>query len=148
MVSTTSAYGTQMTTAPLAGQAPALAAVSVGGAAGALGRYGLGLAFPHASGTFPWATFAVNVSGCLLIGALIVLVTEWRPAPPLVRPLLGTGVLGGYTTFSTYAVDAHEMLGAGRVAAAAAYVVGTLVAALIATWLGMRLARTTAGLPR
>lgn len=137
-----------MTTAPLAGQAPVLAAVAVGGAAGALGRYGLGLALPHASGAFPWATFAVNVTGCLLIGVLIVLVTEWRTAPALVRPLLGTGVLGGYTTFSTYAVDAHEMLGAGRVAAAAAYVVGTLVAAIVATWLGMWLARTATGLPR
>lgn len=135
-----------MTTAPLAGQTPALAAVAVGGAAGALGRYGLGTALPHA--TFPWATFAVNVSGCLLIGVLIVLVTEWRPAPVLLRPLLGTGVLGGYTTFSTYAVDAHQLLGAGRIATAVAYLVGTLVSALIATWSGMWLARTTTGLPR
>ena len=137
-----------MTTAPLAGQAPALAAVAVGGAAGALGRYGLGLALPHASGTLPWATSAVNVTGCLLIGVLIVLVTEWRHPHPLVRPLLGTGVLGGYTTFSTYAVDAHQMLGAGRITAAAAYVVGTLVTAVAATWLGMRLARAATGLPR
>lgn len=130
-----------MIAAPLHGQAPALAAVAVGGAAGALGRYGLGLAFPHAAGTFPWATFVINVTGCLLIGALIVLVTEWREAHPLVRPLLGTGVLGGYTTFSTYAVDAHQLLGAGRVAAAGAYVAGTLVAALAATWLGLTLTR-------
>jgi CrcB protein len=137
-----------MIAAPLAGQAPALAAVAAGGAAGALGRYGLGLAFPHGTGTFPWATFTINVTGCLLIGALIVLVTEWRAAHPIVRPLLGTGVLGGYTTFSTYAVDAHQMLGAGRISAAAAYVVGTLVAAVTATWLGMRLARTATGLPR
>lgn len=141
MASTTPRYGARVTTAPLAGQAPALAAVSAGGAAGALARYVLGLAFPHATGEFPWATFAVNVTGCLLIGALVVLVTEWRQAHPLVRPLLGTGVLGGYTTFSTYAVDAHQMLGAGRPAAAAAYVVGTLGAALAATWLGLALAR-------
>jgi CrcB protein len=137
-----------MTTAPLAGQAPALAAVAVGGALGALGRHGLGLALPHPTGSFPWATFAVNVTGCLLIGVLVVLVTEWREAHPLARPLLGTGVLGGYTTFSTYAVDAHQMLGAGRLVAAGAYVVGTLVAALAATWLGLRLTRLAVGLPR
>lgn len=137
-----------MTTAPLAGQAPALAAVAAGGAAGALARYGLGLALPHPDGAFPWATFTVNVTGCLLIGVLIVLVTEWRPGHPLARPLLGSGVLGGYTTFSTYAVDAHVLLGAGRLGAAAGYVVGTLVAALVATWLGMRLARAVTGLPR
>lgn len=130
-----------MTTGPLAGQAPALAAVAVGGAAGALARYSLGIAFPHAVGAFPWTTFGVNVSGCLLIGVLVVLVTEWREAHPLVRPALGTGVLGGYTTFSTYAVDAHQMAAAGRIAPAAAYVVGTLVASVAATWLGMRLAR-------
>lgn len=137
-----------MTTAPLAGQAPALVAVSVGGAVGALGRYGLGLALPHDAGAFPGATFAINVSGCLLIGALIVLVTEWRPVHPLVRPLLGTGVLGGYTTFSTYAVDAHLMAAAARYATAAAYVVGTLLAAVAATWVGMRLARAATGPPR
>ncbi|MBW0115206.1 fluoride efflux transporter CrcB [Pseudonocardia abyssalis] len=137
-----------MTTAPLAGQAPALAAVAVGGAAGALGRHGLGLAFPHPAGGFPWATFAINVTGCLLLGVLIVLVTERRAAHPLVRPLLGTGVLGGYTTFSTYAVDAHQMVAAGRVLGAAAYVVGTLAAALAATWLGIRLTRLASGLPR
>jgi len=137
-----------MTTAPLAGQAPALAAVSVGGAVGALARYGLGLVFPHDVGTLPWATFAINVSGCLLIGALVVLVTRWRAAHPLARPLLGTGVLGGYTTFSTYSVDAHQMLAAGRIGAAAAYVTGTLVAAVAATWLGMGLARAATGAPR
>lgn len=137
-----------MTTAPLAGQAPVLVAVSVGGAVGALARHGLGLALPHAPGAPPWATFAVNVSGCLLIGVLIVLVTEWRPVHPLVRPTLGTGVLGGYTTFSTYAVDAHLMVAAGRPVAAAAYVAGTLVAALAATWLGIRLARAATGSSR
>lgn len=79
---------------------------------------------------------------------LVVLVTERREAHPLVRPLLGTGVLGGYTTFSTYAVDAHQVLGAGRLVAAGAYVVGTLVAALVATWVGLRLTRLAVGLPR
>jgi CrcB protein len=125
-----------MTPHPLAGQGGALVAVSAGGALGALARYGIGL-----FGTVPWATFAVNVTGCLLIGALIVAVTEGPGAHPLARPFLGTGFLGGYTTFSTYAVDVHVVLGTGRVPEAVAYLVGTLVAALAATWLGARLAR-------
>lgn len=125
-----------MTPHPLAGHGRALATVSAGGALGALARYGLGPAGP-----FPWVTFGINVSGCLLIGALIVAVTEHPRAHPLARPFLGTGFLGGYTTFSTYAVDVHVLVGAGRVPEATAYLVGTLVAALAATWLGMRLAR-------
>ncbi|MDN5748565.1 MAG: fluoride efflux transporter CrcB [Pseudonocardia sp.] len=126
---------------PLAGQGPALAAVAVGGAVGALARHAVGVAAPHRPGTFPWAVFGVNVTGCLLIGVLIVAVTEGRRVPALARPFLGTGVLGGYTTFSTYAVDGLTLLGTGDVATAAAYVVGTLVAAVAATWLGLRLAR-------
>ena len=122
-------------------RAPALAAVAAGGALGALARYGAGLAVPQQSGTFPLATFLVNVVGCLLIGVLVVVLTERTGAHPLARPFLITGVLGGFTTFSTYAVDAELLLAAGRPATAGAYLAGTLAAALAATWLGMRLAR-------
>ena len=125
----------------LTGQAPVLAVIAVGGALGALARYGAGLALPHVPGTFPLATFLVNVVGCLLIGALIVLVTEVTTAHPLVRPFLGTGILGGFTTFSTYATDAEVLLRTGLVATAAAYLAGTLVAAVAATWLGIGLTR-------
>ncbi len=127
-----------MTPHPLTGQYGALVAVSAGGALGALARYGIGLAVPP--DPFPWATFGINVTGCLLIGALIVTVTQTPRAHPLVRPFLGTGFLGGYTTFSTYTVDVHGLAGAGHVLEAAGHLVGTLVAAIVATWLGMRLA--------
>lgn len=126
---------------PISGQGPALAVVAVGGVLGALARYGLGLALPHAPGTFPLATFGTNVVGCLLIGALLVVITERTAVHPLVRPFLATGFLGGFSTFSTYAVDAHELLRSGRAATALAYLVGTLVAALAATCAGMRLGR-------
>jgi CrcB protein len=126
-------------------EARPVAAVAVGGALGSLARYGVGLALPHTPGTFPLGTFLVNVLGCLLIGALIVTITELREAHPLARPFLATGVLGGFTTFSTYAVDAQELLLAGHVATAAAYIVGTLVVAVAATWTGMRLVRAAAG---
>lgn len=126
---------------PLAGQGAALAVIAVGGALGALARYGVGLTLPHVPGSFPLATFLVNVVGCLLIGVLIVVITEWTRAHPLVRPFLGTGFLGGFTTFSTYAVEAQELLRAGRVAIAGAYLAGTLATAVAATWVGVRSAR-------
>jgi fluoride exporter len=107
-----------------------LAVISAGGVVGALGRFGLGVLFPS-----PWTTFAINLSGCLLIGMLMVLVDEVWPPRRLVRPFLGTGVLGGYTTFSTYAVDVTR--GAGGVA----YLVGTLVGALVAVYAGMVVTR-------
>src|SRR6185503_14749578 len=90
-----------------------LGVVALGGAAGAVGRYGLAVAWPHRPGTFPWATFVTNVTGCLLIGVLMVLITEVWSAHRLLRPFLGTGVLGGYTTFSTYTVDVQQLVAAG-----------------------------------
>lgn len=113
-----------------------LAAISAGGVLGALARYGLTVAFPAAPGRFPWATFGVNVSGCLLIGVLMVLVTDVWTGRRHLRPFLGVGVLGGYTTFSTYIVDLQRLVGAGAAATALAYLAGTLVAALVAVWLG------------
>jgi CrcB protein len=127
--------------APLRGQGGAFVAVAVGGALGALGRYGIGLLLPHPSGAFPWATFLINVLGGLLIGMLIVVVTERGRAHPLARPFFVTGILGGFTTFSTYAVDAQQLIAVGRVGVAGAYLAGTLVAAVGATWVGLTLAR-------
>ncbi|MGH3758827.1 fluoride efflux transporter CrcB [Actinophytocola sp.] len=120
-----------------------LAAVAVGGALGALARYGLMLAWPTEPGAFPWRTFAINVVGCFAIGALMVLVTEVRPAHPLVRPILGTGVLGGFTTFSTYAEEVRALLGP-EWTVAVAYLAGTVPAALVATVTGTWLARLVA----
>jgi fluoride exporter len=119
------------------GNAPVVGAVAAGGVIGALGRYGLGVAFPHSRTGFPWATFGINVSGCLLIGALIVLVTEGPAAHPLTRPFLGTGVLGGYTTFSTAMVDTQHLWSAGAAGTGLAYLFGTLAAALAAVTLGV-----------
>ncbi|MBW0115138.1 fluoride efflux transporter FluC, partial [Pseudonocardia abyssalis] len=100
-----------------------LAAIAVGGVIGAQARYVLGMVLPHRAGGFPWATLLTNVSGCLLIGVLMVLVTERYRAHPLARPLLGVGVLGGYTTFSTYTVEALGAVVAGRPWIALGYVV-------------------------
>jgi CrcB protein len=118
-----------------------LGVVAAGGVLGALARYGIGLAVPHQPAGFPWATFAINVSGCLLIGVLMVLVTDVWPGHRLLRPFLGTGLLGGYTTFSTYVVDVQHLLAAGAARTALAYLVGTLLAALVAVQIGMAAGR-------
>jgi CrcB protein len=116
------------------GQWPVVGAVAAGGAAGACGRYGAALLWPQPAGAFPWTTFWVNVTGCAVIGAFMVLLTEVRSAHRLVRPFFGTGVLGGYTTFSTYAVEARRLVDAHQAATAAAYAAGTLAAATAAVW--------------
>jgi len=117
----------------------ALAAIAVGGALGALARWGLAQALPHDNGEFPWSTFAANILGCLLIGVLMVLVIERWPEHPLVRPFFGTGILGGFTTFSTYTVDIRTLVAADRPGYAAAYLLGTLVVGLLAVVVGLRI---------
>ncbi|RLV08844.1 fluoride efflux transporter CrcB [Streptomyces griseocarneus] len=121
---------------PPAGQAqwPVVCAVSLGGGAGAAARYGAGLLWPTAAGAFPWTTFVINIVGCALIGVLLVVIADLAAPHRLLRPFLGTGVLGGFTTFSTYAVDIRHLVGEGRTATALAYLAGTLVAALAAVW--------------
>jgi len=116
--------------------APVLAAISAGGVCGALARYGLAAAWPHPPGGFAWATLVTNVSGSFLIGVLMVIVTEVVAHRRLVRPFLGVGVLGGYTTFSTSVVDVHRAASAGHAAAALAYLAATLVGAMLAVWAG------------
>ncbi|WP_432824670.1 fluoride efflux transporter FluC [Dactylosporangium sp. CA-092794] len=115
---------------------PVLAAISAGGVCGALARYGLALAWPHDPGGFPWSTFLTNVSGCFLIGVLMVFVTEVFAGRRLLRPFLGVGVLGGFTTFSTYVVDIQRAAAAGAPWVALAYLAVTLVGALLAVWAG------------
>ena len=116
-----------------------LAAVATGGVLGSLGRYAVGLALPHASGTFGWSTFLVNVTGSLAMGVLVVWVLAMAEPHPWLRPFLGVGVLGGWTTFSSYALDIHAMVQAGHGAAAAAYLLGSLVVGLVAVGLGISL---------
>ncbi|RSS82462.1 CrcB family protein [Streptomyces sp. WAC06614] len=123
-------------------QGPVLAAIAAGGALGAGARYGLALLWPAGADAFPWATFWTNVSGCALIGVLMVLVGEGgRTAHPLVRPFLGVGVLGGFTTFSTYAVDFARLLDGGRAGLALGYAGTTAAAALAAVWTAASLTR-------
>jgi fluoride exporter len=122
-----------------------LGVVALGGAAGALARYGVSLLLPTEPGRFPLGTFGINVAGCFLIGVLMVLVTEAFRAHPLVRPALGTGVLGGFTTFSTYANEVHGLLRPGEVLLAFGYLFASLACGLVAAALGIRLTRIATG---
>jgi CrcB protein len=122
-----------------------LAVISAGGVLGACSRHGLGLAWPHRPDQFPWATLLINVSGCLLIGVLMVLISEVWSAHRLLRPFLGVGILGGYTTFSTYTTDVQQLVAAGAARTALLYLAGTLIAALAAVYLGITITRALAG---
>ncbi len=116
-------------------------AVAVGGAFGAVARHGLSLATTKAFGAaFPWGTFVVNVIGCALIGAVFVAIDE-HPSAPALRALLMTGVLGGFTTFSAFALDTYGLTEAGYPARAALYVAATVLVCLGGCWLGAALAR-------
>ncbi|WP_430542772.1 fluoride efflux transporter CrcB [Streptomyces iconiensis] len=123
------------------GQSPVIGVVAVGGVLGACARYGASLVWPTPPGGFPWTTLWVNVTGCAVIGVFLVLVTEAWAAHRLVRPFFGTGVLGGFTTFSTYAVDIQRLLDTGRIAIGLAYLGLTLLAALAAVWTAAVLTR-------
>ncbi|MFC7617252.1 CrcB family protein [Actinokineospora soli] len=86
-----------------------LAVVALGGVVGACARYGAGLLWPAPPGAFPWTTLVVNATGCAALGVVMVLWSE----RPLLRPFAGTGVLGGFTTFSAYTADVHRLVAGG-----------------------------------
>jgi CrcB protein len=109
-----------------------IAAIFVGGAIGALARYGLAEALPHDAGTWPWATFAVNIAGALALGYLTTRLQERLPPTAYRRPLLGTGLCGALTTFSTMQVELLQMLDDGRSGLAAGYAAASIAAGVLA----------------
>ncbi|MCD2197332.1 fluoride efflux transporter CrcB [Actinomycetospora endophytica] len=127
----------------LRGQGAIVAAVALGGVIGSLARWAVGVAWPTAHGAFPSATLTINIVGCLLMGVLVVHVAEARTAHPIVRPLLGVGVLGGFTTFSTFSVDTEQLLSGGHLGTALGYLLATTAGSVGAAALGLALARRT-----
>ncbi|SFE60667.1 CrcB protein [Actinopolyspora alba] len=117
-----------------------LAAVALGGALGSSLRYGVSLALPHADGGAVWPTLTVNVLGCLVIGVFTVFLEAAEPHH-LLRPFFGVGVLGGFTTFSSYLADAGGLLATGQPFYAALYLLLTVLLALPAVICGAMLAR-------
>jgi CrcB protein len=115
--------------------------VALGGGLGSLARYATSELLPTGAHGFPWSTYVVNMVGCLLIGALMVFVTDvWRPGR-YARPFLGIGVLGGLTTYSTLMVDLRTLADGGDWLLAEVYLVGSLACGLVAVWLAMAMTR-------
>jgi len=121
---------------------PALVSVACGGALGALARHLIHLALPNPPQEFQWTLLGVSVTGCLLIGLLTVWI-ERHPGHPLFGPLLSTGFLGGFTTFSSYAVNVEQRFHYGQSGVALAHLVLTPVLAMIAVFVGTAVARRT-----
>lgn len=124
-----------------------VAVVAVGGGLGSVARYGLARAWATPAGGFPWATFTTNVLGSLALGLLMVYVVEVWPPSRYRRPFLGVGIIGGFTTFSTYMNETRGLLASGHLAIADAYALTSLIAGLAAVWTGIALARRLGGLP-
>jgi len=116
-----------------------LATIAAGGILGAEARYGLSVAMPHGAREFPWATLLINLTGCLLIGLLMSWLRRQPAAPPLLRPFLSVGVLGGYTTYSTFAVDVQQLLLAHRPLLALGYLMATVLGGAAAVTLASTL---------
>jgi CrcB protein len=115
--------------------------VGLGGAMGACSRYLVSLAVTRwVSGGFPWATFLINVSGSLSIGFLAVSLTHWLPNPRY-RLLLIVGLLGGYTTFSSYTLEAVQLWERGHSVRSLCYLGLSVAVGVSGTVLGMVLAR-------
>lgn len=113
-------------------------AVAAGGALGGGARFLINSALPS---DFPWATFLENVLGCFLLGLLMVFVLEVWPANRYLRPFLGVGVLGGFTTFSAYTVGIVDLVDQQRSLAALVYLFASVLLGLLGTWSGLALGR-------
>ena len=118
-----------------------LLVIALGGALGSLARWGVGELVPWSGTGFPWATFAANVSGSFALGVLMVLLLEVWPPSRYLRPFVGVGVLGGYTTFSTAMLEMRDLLADGQTVTASAYLAASLAVGLAAVALGIVLAR-------
>lgn len=119
-------------------------AVAVGGAIGATGRYLFNLQMFRLLGpNFPWGTFGVNVIGSFVMGLVAGLFALRLDLSPEMRSFITTGVLGGFTTFSAFSLDAANMMERGQHALAAAYIGGSVALALAGLFLGLWIARVT-----
>jgi len=115
--------------------------IALGGAVGSVLRYGVGwMMGPTADARLPWHTFAVNISGAFVLGALIAIAARhgW---PGWWRPLLAVGLLGGYTTFSTFTLESTEFLRRGMQFTSLVYAAGSVILGMLAAWTGILVGR-------
>jgi fluoride exporter len=134
-----------VTARPPAAQRPPigrdLPMIALGGAIGAVARTAQSASFAVAEGQLPWSTFAENLTGAFLLGLFATTILEGRWRAWWARPLLGTGLLGAYTTYATVGLELHQLVLDGRAALAGAYLTATAVLGLLAGGAGVVLAR-------
>lgn len=123
---------------------PVLLAIALGGALGALARWSIEEALSFEPGGWPFATLVINIAGALMIGVLASL-SRLTHGPAWLRPMVITGFLGGFTTFSAFAIESSLLLDEGRPSAALAYVGATLVGGLAAVRLGAAIVQRRGG---
>jgi len=116
-------------------------AVGVGGGLGALARYYIAGMIQSATTAFPWGIFVVNISGGLLMGLIVEASALKLSLSPDLRAFLTVGILGGYTTFSTFSLDSALLLQKGAYLQAAAYMIGSVVLSVLALFAGLWLVR-------
>ena len=116
-------------------------AVAFGGGVGSLARYFLAGAIQPAGTTFPWGIFAVNISGGFLMGLIVEASALKLNLAPEMRAFLTVGILGGYTTFSTFSLDSALLLQRGEYTLAAGYMIGSVVLSILALFAGLWLVR-------
>jgi CrcB protein len=120
---------------------PVQLGIVIAGGLGALCRYALDGAVGRRFSGFPWGTFAVNVSGSLALGFLFTLMVERLEVAPWPRSAVTIGFLGGYTTFSTFSLETFRLLQDRELGLAAANVLGSVAAGLLAVYVGVVAAR-------
>jgi CrcB protein len=118
-----------------------IAAIFAGGAIGTLTRAGLAEAFPHSATSWPWPTFAVNIVAAFLLGYFVTRLQERLPLSSYRRPLLGTGLCGGLSTFSTMQVEILKMIDAHAWGLTIGYAAASLTAGYAAIYLATALVR-------
>lgn len=123
------------------------AVVAAGGAIGSLGRYGITSAAPVVAGRFPTSTLMVNLSGSFVLGALLVILTERRAPSRYARAFLAVGVIGAFTTFSSFAVQIIQLAQDHHLATSAAFLAASVVGGLAAAKIGVLTARAAPGRP-
>ncbi|MCY4085780.1 MAG: fluoride efflux transporter CrcB [Actinomycetia bacterium] len=120
---------------------PTVLGVILFGGVGAAARYGLERWLGREGTVFPWGTFTANVTGSLLLGVLFAVTTERIEISSWLRTSLAIGLLGGYTTFSTFSLQTHRLLEDGAYGLAVAYTLGSVLAGLAAAALGVAIVR-------
>jgi len=120
-----------------------LAAIYAGGVLGALARVELAELAPHGAASWPWATFAANMAGALLLGYFVTRLQERLPPSSYRRPLLGTGLCGALTTFAAVQLELFEMFDSGQLGLAVGYAAATLAGGFVCVHVATAAVRRT-----